>query len=616
MLKRSQRSIRIALALSMAWGAVAAPVNTLQDAAQRAIVNNPDIQSRWHTFQTAAAQQDAAFGGYLPQVDVEASGTREKLTQPGFLGTPYTSSFRHPLTSISLRQVLFDGFATRNAVREFRYAKLSSYYDLLSTTDDITLQVVQAYLDVQRYHKLSELARDNYATHKGIFDQIEQRVKAGAGRRVDLEQAAGRLALAESNWMTDAANLHDVEARFQRLVGELPADALMDIPDLDVALPNAAHAMPDAIKQNPALLSALEGIRSARAGVAARKAAYSPTLSLEASQTIEHNQQGVLGRQSTGIVGFVLNYNLYNGGTDSAHVREQAARLSGAMDLRDKTCRDLRQTLSIALNDVQRIKAQRSYLEQHQLSTEKARDAYRKQFDIGQRTLLDLLDTENELFDARRATVNADFDLPLAQARVLGATHTLLPALKLAPLTDTAPDDAQDDPLGDEGRASCDTQLAAASSIDVNSVVPKPYIAFNSNAEVEPATPVVVDPNAAIKQAIDGWVDAWSKGDVPRYLAQYSPSFKSDDGRGLAQWRVLRTTRMTQAGLAQIKLDKLQVTKVDATHARADFQQDYRAKMQHDLTTKTLDLSLENGKWLIVGEHAQPSAASQGASAH
>lgn len=613
MLKRSQRPIRIAIALSLAWGASAAPVNNLQDAAQRAIVNNPDIQSRWHTFQATAAQQDAAFGGYLPQVDVAASGTREKLTQPGFLGVPYTSSFRHPLTSISLRQVLFDGFATRNAVREFRYAKLSSYYDLLSTTDDVTLQVVQAYLDVQRYHKLAELARDNYATHKGIFDQIEQKVKAGAGRRVDLEQAAGRLALAESNWMTDAANLHDVQSRFQRLVGDLPADALMDMPDLDAALPNVAHALPDAVNQNPALLSALETIRSARAGVAARKSAYSPTVSLEASQTVEHNQSGVMGRQSTGIVGVVLNYNLFNGGTDSAHIREQAERLNGAMDQRDKVCRDLRQTVAIALNDVQRIKAQHGYLEQHQLSTEKARDAYRKQFDIGQRTLLDLLDTENELFDARRATVNADYDLPLAQARVLAATHNLLPALKLAPLTDSAPSDAQDDPLGDEGRAKCDTQLPTPSSIDPASVVPKPYIAFSAPVEPVLAAPAALDVTPAVKRVIDSWVAAWSKADVPRYLALYSPAFKSDDGRGLAQWRVLRSGRISHAGPIDLKLDKLKITQVDATHAQAAFEQDYRAKTQHDLTAKTLDLALEDGKWLIVGEHAMPAGSTPAA---
>ena len=128
-----------------------------------------------------------------------------------------------------------------------------------------------------------------------------------------------------------------------------------------------------------------------------------------------------------------MNYNLYNGGADSARVNQYVAKLNAAYDLRDKACRDVRQTAQIAYNDVGRLTQQLIFLGQHELSTAKAREAYRQQFDIGQRSLLDLLDTENELYQARRALTNAEHDLRLAKFRVLSASGTLLGALGTSP---------------------------------------------------------------------------------------------------------------------------------------------------------------------------------------
>jgi adhesin transport system outer membrane protein len=130
----------------------------------------------------------------------------------------------------------------------------------------------------------------------------------------------------------------------------------------------------------------------------------------------------------------VLNYNLYTGGADSAKKRQVAERVNVAKDLRDKACRDIRQAVTIGFNDIKKLAENLEYLDQHQLATEKARDAYRKQFDIGQRTLLDLLDTENELFDARIAYVNALHDQSYAYARTQAGMGNLLQQMGLQSL--------------------------------------------------------------------------------------------------------------------------------------------------------------------------------------
>jgi outer membrane protein OmpA-like peptidoglycan-associated protein len=100
--------------------------------------------------------------------------------------------------------------------------------------------------------------------------------------------------------------------------------------------------------------------------------------------------------------------------------------------LRQKACRDVRQQLAIAYNDIQSLEEQIGYLDRNRKAIASARVAYRKQFDIGQRTLLDLLDTENEYFEVQRAYRNATQDLMLAQVRTLSGMGILLDSLGLS----------------------------------------------------------------------------------------------------------------------------------------------------------------------------------------
>ncbi|WP_018151497.1 TolC family outer membrane protein [Leeia oryzae] len=476
MFKMKPLSFAMLLLALGSYSVNAKPVSSLKEAAEAAVLNNPEVLAKWHDYSASVEEQGVARSGYFPKVDLTLSTGREHLETPT---TPATSYNRNGGT-ITLRQMIFDGLFTPNQVKQLGYVKLAKYYDLLSTTDDTVLEVTRAYLDVLRYRKLVELAKDNYAIHKGIFGQIEDRVKAGVGRRVDLEQASGRMALAESNWLTDASNLHDVTARFQRLVGELPADNLADASSLTEKLPKADDVLQTALNKNPAFLSAVANIRAARADLEVRKANNLPTLEFRASRELYHNTDGVSGAHKRSVVELVLNYNLFNGGGDSARARQFAERVNTTLDLRDKACRDIRQTVSIAWNDVSKLKEQLNYLEQHQLSTEKARDAYRKQFDIGQRTLLDLLDTENELFDARRALSNAEFDYQLAQARVLATNSALVPALNLTPVDRAAPDELGKDASNDDDRATCGDMMPAPGSIDTNSVAVPKYTASTS----------------------------------------------------------------------------------------------------------------------------------------
>ncbi|WP_197432952.1 TolC family outer membrane protein [Janthinobacterium sp. B9-8] len=597
-------NLKLCFALALAFsgiGVQAAAPATLQDAAERAITNNPELRARWFEFRASVEDVAAARGGYLPQVDFQAYAGREWQKRP----SGDTGGFNHPGASLTLRQMLFDGFATSNEVQRLGYARLTRYYELLSSSDQVAYESVRAYQDVLRYRELVALAQDNYALHKEILGQIEERVKAGVGRRVDLEQASGRLALAESNWLTDLSNLHDVSARFQRIVGEAPAASLAPAQDLRAALPkegNAALAM--ALKQNPGFLAAVSNIRSARSDAETRKSNNYPKLELVAKQAIDSDRDNINGTFQDRTIQLNLNYNLFSGGRDSARTRGAVEKLNSAYELRDKTCRDIRQTTQIAWNDVRRLNEQMKFLDQHQLSTEKSRDAYRKQFDIGQRTLLDLLDTENELFTAKRAVVAAVYDLKTSEAGILTQTHQLLSALKLVPLEAAMPEALSDNQLDDE-RVRCSAEMPVAYNMDRDAVMAnRPSLAPAAAAPEVPkdAVPVSKDLTQFGNDLADKWSKAWAEKRVDDYLAFYADSFVPSNGMSVDKWKAFRRARVAKQGDLTITLDKMKLKQISETQAEASFSQSYKSKDYTDVVGKTLEMVKQGGQWKIKSE--------------
>lgn len=416
------------LTLALAALTAHAQTQTLREASQQAVLSNPEILARWHAFEAANSERAAGAGAYLPRLDLTAGAGRDDLNDP----LKSNNLNRHSST-LTLTQTLYDGAQTYNDVARLDHQRMARLYELRDMSEGVVLEVVHAYSDVLRYRRLVELAEENYVRHRAVFMQIQKKTQAGVSRRVDLEQIAGRLALAESNVLQETANLHDVSARYQRLVGVVPANTLEPMTALTAAMPQSAGAaLGSALKSHPALLAAVENVRANDKATNLRRASYAPKVDLRLRSDRGGNISGIPGRTSNDAVEVQMSWNLFNGFSDSSRVRQQADLINVARDQRDKTCRDIRQTLLIAYNDTVKLSEQLSYLDQHQLSIEKARDAYRKQFDIGQRSLLDLLDSENELFQSKRAYANAEYDRVFAYARTHAGMGTLHQALGLS----------------------------------------------------------------------------------------------------------------------------------------------------------------------------------------
>jgi len=438
---------------------------TLYTVVEKTLLSNPEIQARYHDFRSSLEGQSVARGGFLPQVN--AQGYYGRVWQNRLPGEERSQNWTRPGYNVELRQLLFDGFRTSNDVKQAGFEKLSRFYDLLATSDEMAFNAAQAFVDVQRYRDLELLARSNYTLHDETLKQIRERADSGVGRRVDLEQAGGRLSLAQTNLMTESANLNDVSQRFRRVTGMSVPAVMAPMPKVGDKLPVAPTSFDDSLRSNPSILSKQALLQAADAGAQSAKAAFSPKFEFVANSGTDTSQPGVEYKNvRTSNVQVVMSYNLYRGGSDSARVRQVAAQNYAARDVRDYTCRNVQQDLAIAWNQIVHLRQSLPFLRDHELATTKVREAYRQQFQIGQRTLLDLLDTENELFESRRAYTNALYDLQIAEYRWLTLSHKLLPTLGLRPANDETPEENGKLELTDDVIKLCNSDVPDASRLE------------------------------------------------------------------------------------------------------------------------------------------------------
>lgn len=601
---------------------------SLKEIVEKTVTSNPEVQANFHTYRAAIQDQAAARGGYYPHADIISTWRSQEQLTPNIGNTAAPDR----MTQLVIRQMIYDGFATRSEVNRLDHAARVRYYELQNSMQNTALDVVRAYIDIQRYRQLSEYAKENYIVHKQFFDRIEERVTAGVARRVDLEQASGRMALAEANLLTELTNLQNVSARFQRLSGDLPPETLQEVDfQKDGVEPDANQALMLAYKQNPQLLSAIENIVASQQEVEGRKARYMPRLDLQARKNLDVSSDGRNSSLAADTLELTATFNLFRGLSDKAMISQASEKLNTSLDLRDKACVDTRQTLVIAYNDIVSLKEQLGYRNQHQLSIEKAREAYRKQFDIGQRTLLDLLDTENEYFQARRAYTNAERDLFSAYARTYASQGALLQ--KLDVVRGDLPDVGNADYT--ENYKTCQAVAPEMMVIDKASLIANAKSLMVSSDKLSAKSPVVVTKPVescsvdAVTARVNDWASAWRHKDFDNYMRFYADKFEPESPLSRQEWEKQRKARIVGYGKIDLELSNMNVT-CNGDKAQAVFDQDYSVtkyklkkakdnmgceicnakriptKAFTDKTNKTLDFEKISGQWQIVRELVNP----------
>ncbi|HUY01884.1 MAG TPA: TolC family outer membrane protein [Rhodocyclaceae bacterium] len=421
---------------------LAAPARgeTLQQAVAQALQTNPDVLIDLARRDATGEGLKQARAGYLPRIDLTLGRGRQHSDNATTLAT-----YGGPIgqisyeRSVTLTQMLFDGYATSNEVERSIARIDSSSLKLDATSEQVALRAVEAYLEVLRNQEILSLTQNNLVVHQRTYDQIKLRADSGVGRKADLDQIEARLALAKSNLTAAQANLKIAEINYRLVVGSKPSMPVRPNPPDPSLIPKTPEAaIKIALADNPLLKSAQADIDAADAQYQAAKSIMYPTLSLEIGANDNTLVSPVDVTPDSSRSAMVrLRYNLFKGSADTAHIAETRYLVQEAEAVRQRTERQLEQSVRLSWNAYTSSRERLPFLAKHAEASRLTRDAYVKQFSMGQRTLLDVLDTENEAFTASSNYLNGQYVELFARYRVLADIGLLLDTLGVHHLAET-----------------------------------------------------------------------------------------------------------------------------------------------------------------------------------
>lgn len=423
---------------------------SLEQAVAKALDTNPHIHQAFNRFKAREEIINQAKANLYPSINFDLGAGMEWTESPTTrinsenYGTKDYVELTRSEFGISFKQLLFNGFQTLNEIERNEYEASSEQWNLYATAENLALEVSKVYLEYLRAKNIVKLAQKNLESHDAIYVSVKEKTDSGFGSTADLAQVTGRLARANSNLISAKNNLSDLEIKYLRLVNQLPTDARIPVPDARMLTRSLDETLSLAKINHPILKAAERDISAVKSQHKASKGNYYPQVSFELSSNWDVNIDGNdgtsanpantldVGGANKDLLAMVrINYNLFSGGKDWAKQKEAAYRIQESKAVAQNASLDVVEGATLAWNARIFIAQQLKFLKQHVESAAKSRDAFQSQFSLGQRSLFDVLDSENELFQARKEYLIAEYDDLIAQYRLLNSTGRLLESLRV-----------------------------------------------------------------------------------------------------------------------------------------------------------------------------------------
>lgn len=413
-------------------GSGIAQADTLKATIEKALATNPEVLGAVANRQASENELEGAKGSRLPTVDLNLGRGRE--------WSDTTSISDKTLTrreaGVTLRQTLYDGGAISGEVSR-QAARLQALDSrVFDVSDSVAQRIADIYLENLKATELYDLAKANLEAHRNYREKILDRVTAGVAQRADLQLAEGREALASSALTTREAGFEDARIRFRRLVGEMPRD-LVRPASISRAIPALLELAGEiAFANNASLKVAKDEVIAAREAESASRARLMPVVSLDAGMTRNRNMDGTPGKNLDNTLMLMMRYNLFRGGIDKAKIAELHARLTSAMESENNVYRTIEEEVGRAWVALNAARSSLDFLKNHAQHTAEVKDAYQSQFDIGKRTMIDLMNAENELFQAKSSYISGLYSVEQSEYRLLAAMGGMLKIFNIQPSLD------------------------------------------------------------------------------------------------------------------------------------------------------------------------------------
>lgn len=398
---------------------------TLNEAVGLMISTNPDIRSVAHNRLARDQELRQSRSGFWPKIDANVGAGFDDFHAP--IESKYTAEEY----TLSLRQNIYAGLSTVHEEKRQKARINSSAYSLRGVSENTALRASEVYLEVLRTQELLEIAKENKTIHQRISDQIQLRSESGVASRSNIDQANGRLALASSNVIVAQINLEDAKSNYLAVIGRMPEN-LVKPDSFEKIIPSSLEeAIKKAEDNHPTLKSSLADLQARKMQHEVARSPFLPVVDIEYDKRWRNNSDYDAQWEEEDLVMLRLRYNFFHGWNDEARKQETSELIKEAQEISQHTKRQVVESTRLSWMAYQAVADRMKYLEQHVEAITKTADAFNKQWNIGQRTLLDVLDTEAEVIDSKRNLYNARYDGLYAQIRILNSMGTFIDALGL-----------------------------------------------------------------------------------------------------------------------------------------------------------------------------------------
>jgi adhesin transport system outer membrane protein len=408
---------------------------TLEDSVKEVMDTNPVVQERLKNYRAVQQDLNIAESEYYPSLDFSASFGHNEA---GLFKNDNSSDWEHKVrdvsynnyeTTLTLTQNLFDGFSTMNKVDYQESRILAAAYNYIEKTNDIAFKMVKAYLDVLKAHELIQTARQNVQIDQDIYTKVKDLYVSGLTTESEVKKIQSSLSLAKSNLTVQLNNTRDAEYAFRRILGRMPIVSQMQKPKFDIAMPDSQErAALYAINHNPSLLVSRYNIKGAQSLWKQNKKEFYPKVDLEISQKYNDQDRAFTGFNSPDdrfSAKLILNYNIFRGGADEASVQKQISKINQEIEIKRDLKRQVIEQLDLSWNAYEMIEKQLKDLRDYSKYSEATLELYKQEYDLGRRSLLDLLSSQNDVINSRAQIIKSEYDLLFAKYRVLDAMGLL-----------------------------------------------------------------------------------------------------------------------------------------------------------------------------------------------
>ncbi len=391
---------------------------TLQDIVGNVLESNPTLNERLKNYQTKHVEIGIDEAGYYPTVTLESAVGRKATGRIDSDGIH--QSYNVFQNSLRLKQNIFNGFATQEKVNYRKMHALSAAYTYLDQANDIALQTVTAYISLQKEKELLENAKLNVKRNTATYNKIKKAHDAGLTTLSEVSKIYSTLSLAKSNLMLQKNRLMNAQSDFRRVVGKTIDLKKLQRVNFHVKLPkNQKKAEAYALQYNPSVISGTYTLKGAEALYRESQSAFYPKLDLELSQNYNDNYNEYIGTDDRAQALLVLSYNLYNGGADEAKKVSALSKMDQEVSVVNDIKRQVTEKVDLSWNSYTLAQDQIPFLKQYKKQSQSTLNLYNEEYELGNRSLLDLISVENDLKRANDELIYAKYNLLLAKYGIM-----------------------------------------------------------------------------------------------------------------------------------------------------------------------------------------------------